>query len=201
MDLDATSTAIEKAVSAYVDEIQLPGIVDAAVCKVAVPSEQLQQVSAQLEQHGHSEVTVSAEVQLFLRFSNTKALPSIDSVEFRVSVDADADNLHAVASTENDWAAAWERGIGRVKQRALQAMKDALREMDLKVSATAMVLLTSSMVGPYTDRITTFLGYPVDFVQEIAARLIDAKIWRVTKSTLNRGTSRNMGQCHSSRVS
>ena len=35
----------------------------------------------------------------------------------------------------------------------------------------AMVLLASYMVGPYTDRVATFLGYPVGFVQVIAARI------------------------------
>jgi hypothetical protein len=29
-----------------------------------------------------------------------------------------------------------------------------------------MVLLASYMVGPYTDRVATFLGYPVGFVPD-----------------------------------
>jgi hypothetical protein len=40
-----------------------------------------------------------------------------------------------------------------------------------------MVLLASDMVGPYTDHVATLLGYPVGFVQVIAARLIEAGIW------------------------
>jgi hypothetical protein len=40
-----------------------------------------------------------------------------------------------------------------------------------------MVLLASYMVGPNTNRVATFLGYPVGFVQVIAARLIQSGIW------------------------
>jgi hypothetical protein len=40
-----------------------------------------------------------------------------------------------------------------------------------------MVLLASELVGPYVDRIVTFLGYPRGLVQVIAARLHEARIW------------------------
>jgi hypothetical protein len=40
-----------------------------------------------------------------------------------------------------------------------------------------MVLLTSELVGPYVDRIATFVGYPLGLVQVVAARLREARIW------------------------
>jgi hypothetical protein len=45
----------------------------------------------------------------------------------------------------------------------------------------AMVLLASELVGPYVDRIATFLGYPSGLVQVVAARLYEAKIWEKTE--------------------
>jgi len=55
-------------------------------------------------------------------------------------------------------------------------MDEELAE-DSDTFQAAMVLLASDMVGPYTDRVATFLGYRVGFVQVIAARLIEARIW------------------------
>ena len=40
-----------------------------------------------------------------------------------------------------------------------------------------MVLLALEMVGPYVDRIATFLNYPLGLVQVMAARLQESKIW------------------------
>jgi hypothetical protein len=183
MDLDGIRTAIEKAVSDCVDGIHLPGIASATVRKVAVSPEQLQQVAAQFEQHGHGEITISAEVELILRVTDTDALQSIERTEFRVTVDADAENLRAVASSETNWESAWERGIEPIKQAALQALKSTVWNLDATLVEdsytfkAAMVLLVSEMVGPNTDRVATFLGYPVGLVQVIAARLIESGIW------------------------
>ena len=183
MDLDAMHTAIEKAVSDCVFGIQLPGIASAAVSKVTVTPEQLQQLAAQLEQHGKCEITLPAEVELLLRVSNIDALRSIECIEFRVTVNADAENLLAVASSDTNWELAWERGIEPIKQAALQSLKNDVWAMDGELAEgsntfrAAMVLLASYMVGPYTDRVATFLGYPVGFVQVIAARLIQSGIW------------------------
>ena len=155
--------------------------------KVAIPSEELQQVSAQLEQHGHSEIALSAEVELFLRISNIDLLSSIECTEFRVSVNADADNLRAVASSEEDWAMAWERGIEPIRESALQSMKsdvlgvyEGLPEENYDFKA-AMVLLASEMVGPSVDRIVTFLQYPRSLVQELATQFHRVKIWKGDK--------------------
>ena len=41
----------------------------------------------------------------------------------------------------------------------------------------AMVLAASERVGPYTDRVASFLGYPRGFVQVISGRLTEARIW------------------------
>ena len=183
MNLDGVRATIEKAVSDCVDGIHLPGIASAAVRKVAVSSEQLQRVAAQLEQHGKCEITLSAEVELVLRVSNIDALRSIERTEFRVTVNADAENLLAVASSDTNWELAWEHGIEPIKQAALQSLKNDVWAMDGELAEdsntfrAAMVLLASYMVGPYTDRVATFLGYPVGFVQVIAARLIQSGIW------------------------
>jgi hypothetical protein len=183
MDLNVIRTAIKKAVSVCVDGIQLPGIIDAEVRKITVSSKQLQRVSTQLEQRGHSEITFSANVILILRISNTMCLPSIERTEFCVSVDADGDNLRAVARSEKDWAMAWERGFEPMKHGRLQSMKDNVRNMDENLAEdsftfqAAMVLLVSEMVGPYVDRIATFLQYPRSLVQVISARLTEARIW------------------------
>jgi hypothetical protein len=130
MDLDGIRTAIEKAVSDCVGGIRLPGIVDAAIGNVAVSSKQLQQVAAQLERHGRCEITLSAEVELVLRVSNIDALRSIERTEFRVTVNADAENLLAVASSDTNWELAWEHGIEPIKQAALQSLKSDVWAMD-----------------------------------------------------------------------
>jgi hypothetical protein len=73
--------------------------------------------------------------------------------------------------------------IQPIKEAALQSLKNDVWAMDEELAEdsntfrAAMVLLASYMVGPYTDRVATFLGYPVGFVQVIAARLIESGIW------------------------
>ena len=183
MDLDVIRATIEKAVSDCVFGVHLPGIASAAVSKVTIPSEQLQEVSAQLEQHGKCEITLPVEVELVLRVSNIDALRSIERTEFRVTVNADAENLLAVASSDTNWELAWEHGIEPIKRAALQSLKSDVWAMDEELAEdsftfwAAMVLLASYMVGPYTVRVARFLGYPVGFVQVIAARLIQSGIW------------------------
>jgi hypothetical protein len=62
-------------------------------------------------------------------------------------------------------------------------MKEAVWNMDATLAEdshpfqTAMVLLASELVGPYPDRIAMFLGYVPSFVQAIAGRLYEARIW------------------------
>jgi hypothetical protein len=53
-----------------------------------------------------------------------------------------------------------------------------------------MVLLASELVGPYIDRIATFLGYVPSFVQVIAARLCEARIWEDDQVRANPGSIR-----------
>jgi hypothetical protein len=183
MDLDKIRTVIEEAVSVSVQGVQLLGIAHAAVRTAAVPSEQLQQVAGQLEQHGHGEIKLSAEVELFLHVSNTDVLSSIECAAFRVKVDANENDLRAVASNEKDWGMAWERGIAPIKQAALRGMRRDVWQMDETLAEdsytfqAAMVLLVSELVGPYIDRVATFLGYPPGLVQVMAARLQEAKVW------------------------
>jgi hypothetical protein len=183
MDLDKIRTVIEEALSVSAQGVQLPGIADAEVRKAAVSSEQLQQIAARIEQHGHGEITLSAEVELFLRVSNTDVLSSIECIAFRVKVNADHNDLRAVASNEKDWREAWERGIEPIKQAALHGIRRDIWNMDETLAEdsytfqAAMVLLASELVGPYSDRIATFVGYPPGLVQVIAVRLQEAKIW------------------------
>ena len=164
-------------------EIQLPGIYGAAIESVAIPSTQLRRVAAQLQQHGHGESELSAEVQLFLRISNTDALSSIEPTVFRVQVSVDKNDLRAAASNKKDWTRAWEQGIEPIKQATLQGMRSDVRNMygtvaeDSYAFQGAMVLLASEVLGPYVDRIATFLEYPLDLVRVIGARLHEAKIW------------------------
>jgi hypothetical protein len=98
-------------------------------------------------------------------------------------VTAEVDHLRAVASSDTNWELAWEHGIEPIKQAALQSLKSDVWAMDEELAEdsftfrAAMVMLASYMVGPYTVRVATFLGYPVGFVQVIAARLIESGIW------------------------
>src|SRR5277367_3549574 len=183
MDSDRRRTVIEEALSASVQGIQLSGIYGAEMKNVAISSNQLQRAAAQLQQHGHGEMKLSAEVELFLRISNTDVLSSVEHTVFRVQVSVEKNDLRAEASSKKDWARAWERGIGPIKKATLQDMRrdvwntyGAFAENSYKCQA-AMVLLASELVGPYVDRIATFLEYPPDLVRVIGARLHEAKIW------------------------
>jgi len=150
----------------------------------SVSSEQLQHLASELEQHNHGEVRISVEIELFLCVSNTDVLSSIQRVAFRANVNAEGNKLGAVVSPEKDWEMAWQRGIEPIKHDALQGMRRDVRNMnetlheDSYSFQAAMVLFASELVGPYTDRIATFLGYPSSLVQLMAARLQEAKIWQ-----------------------
>lgn len=174
---------MEEAVSVSVLGIKLAGIVSAAVRNAVISSAQLRRVATQLEQHGHGETSLSVEVELFLRISNTDVLSSIQSTAFRVRADADGNNLRAVAASDMNWAMAWERGIEPIKQAALEGMRrdlwnmDGAMEEDSYSFQAGMVLLASELVGPYVDRVATFLGYSRRLVQGMGARLHEAKIW------------------------
>ena len=183
MDSDRVRAAVEEAVSVSVQGIRLSGIEGAVKQKVIVTPEQLRLLAVQLEQQGHGEIKVSAEVELFLRISNNDALSTIESTRFRVSVNADGDDLRAVATSEKDWAKAWERGLEPIKDTVLEGMRRDVWKLDATLSEddytfqAAMILFASVLVGPYVDRIVQFLGYARGLVQVIAARLQEAKIW------------------------
>lgn len=183
MDSDRIRTVIEEALSASVQEIRRPGIYGAEMKAVAISSSQLRRAAAQLQQLGHAEIRLSAEVELFLRISNTDTLSSIEHTAFRVQVSVEKNDLCAVASSKKDWARAWERGIEPIRQTTLQGMRRNVWNMygtladDSYMCQAAMVLLASELVGPYVDRIATFLEYPLDLVRVMGARLHEAKIW------------------------
>jgi hypothetical protein len=182
MDSERMRTVIEEALFDCVRGIQFRGIVDAAITSVTVPSGQFQRAAAQLEQQGHSEIDLSAEVQLFLRAS-TDLLGSTERIPFRIRLTAVENDLRALARSENDWALAWERGMEPIKEAALRYMKRDVWNIDATLAENsytfraAMVLLASELVGPYVERVVTFLEYPPALVQAMAARLYEAKIW------------------------
>jgi hypothetical protein len=183
MDLGRIRGAIEEAVSLSVHGIQVPGIVDAGVRNAAVSSEQLERLANRLAQHGYDEIKLSAEIELYLRVSNTDLLGVIERTEFRVRVNAEENDLQAVASSKTNWELAWERGMEPIKEAALQGIRRDVLNMDGPLAEdsytfqAATVLLASEFVGPYVDRIATFVGYPPALVQVMAARLYEAGIW------------------------
>ena len=184
MDLHSIRNVIEQSLLLSVQEIQFAGIADADLKNVSISSEQLQHLASELEHHGHGEVRISVEIELFLRVSNTDVLSSVQWVAFRTKVNAEGNELGAVVSPEKDWEMAWQRGIEPIKHDALQGMRRDVRNMnetlheDSYSFQAAMVLFASELVGPYSDRIATFLGYPSSLVQLMAARLQEAKIWQ-----------------------
>jgi hypothetical protein len=70
-----------------------------------------------------------------------------------------------------------------IKQDALGGMRRDIWNLEETLAEdsytfqAAMVLLASELVGPYSDRVATFVGRPPSLVQVIAARLQEAKIW------------------------
>ena len=92
-------------------------------------------------------------------------------------MNAEGNDFRAMASTSKDWAMALGRGVEPIKQAALQSMRRDVCNIagdiaeDSYTFQAAMVLLASELVGPYVDRIATFLGYPPSLVQVMAARL------------------------------
>ena len=184
MHLHNIRSVIEQALLLSVQEIQFAGIADAALKKVSVSSEQLQHLASELEKHGHGEIRISAEIELFLRVSNTDVLSSIQWAAFWAKVNTEENELHALAIPETDWEFAWQRGIEPIKHDALEGMRRDVRDMNETLEEdsysfqAAMVLFASELVGPYSDRIATFLGYPLGLVQLMAARLQEAKIWQ-----------------------
>jgi hypothetical protein len=91
--------------------------------------------------------------------------------------------LSRQASNEKDWGAAWERGMEPIKEAALHGMRRDVWKIDETLAEDSytfragMVLLASELVGPYINRITAFLRYPLGLVQLIAVRLQEARIW------------------------
>jgi len=145
-------SAIDEAVSASVQAVKLPGIDGADVRTVNMTTEQLHQVAAQLNQGHHSESIVAAEVELFLRISNADVLLSIEPTEFRVAVEAHENDLRVAASTDKDWARAWERGIEPTRQRALQAMKEDVWNLDATLAEDSHTFQALGLESAMTNR-------------------------------------------------
>ena len=73
--------------------------------------------------------------------------------------------------------AVWLRLVVWIVNGVFLGQHALMQDADGDNLRAAMLLLASEMVGPYPDRVATFLGYPVSLVQVIAARLTEARIW------------------------
>src|ERR1700688_617518 len=134
IDLDRIRTVIEDALSVFVQGIHVAGIVAASVNYVALSAKQLRWVAAELVQHGNGDMRLSAEVELFLRVSNTEVLRSPERAEFLVMLNASENDFRARVSNEKDWGIkAWERGMEPIKEAALQGMRRDLWNMDKRL--------------------------------------------------------------------
>jgi len=184
MNIRRIRTAIEQAVDTSVQGIQVDGIDHADLKQVTLPSEQVKFVAAQIDEHGHCEISLTADVQLFLRISNDDLLIWTEPAEFLVRLDAEQGGISAVANSRKNWPLAWEHGMEPIRGGVLQDIRRDIRKIDETLTEdsttfqAAMVLFASEMVGPYVDRVATFVGYPQDLVQVIADRLQKAEIWR-----------------------
>jgi hypothetical protein len=182
-DLDRIRVTIEESLAVALGAVQFPGIVNAELKRASLSSKHLQGAATKLARNGHCSLRVAAEVEVFLRISNSDVLSSIEHMEFVVLAKMSESKLCAVATNEQDWRITWERGMEGIKDPALQGIRRDIWKMDDSLAEdshtfrAAMVLLTSELVGPYIDRIATFVGYPRAIVQVIAARLQEAKIW------------------------
>lgn len=158
MDSNKIRTVIEQALSVTVQGVQLPGIAAAELKTMVLTVEQVHLLAVQLEREGCAQISLSAEVELFLRVSNTEVPSSMEDTEFLVSLDADGKDICAIVSDEEDWGAAWERGMEPIKRAALLGMRrdvwkmDDTLEEDSYTFQAAMVLLASELVGCAGDR-------------------------------------------------
>jgi len=73
--------------------------------------------------------------------------------------------------------AVWLRLVVWIVNGVFLGQHALMQDADGDNLRAAMLLLASEMVGPYPDRVATFLGYPVSLVQVIATRLTEARIW------------------------
>ena len=183
MKLEAIRAAIEHAISVALQQIEVPGISGAELNEI-FDSKRLQAVAAQLENRKLAEARISAAVAFFLRVSNGDVLESIQCIEFEVKLNVDGNgSVCGVASSLTDWAECWDHGFAPFKEAALQSMRNDVLSIDGTLSEdsatfrSAMILFSSEMVGPYVERIASFLDIPCSFVDVVAVRLLEARIW------------------------
>jgi hypothetical protein len=71
-----------------------------------------------------------------------------------------------------------------MKKVTLKIIKQEVHKMDPKLDEgdnafkTAVVLLASTVVGPYADKVSKFTGYPREFVRERGRRLRKNEVWK-----------------------
>src|SRR5262249_53207728 len=156
--------AIENAVNRVLRQIDLPGISDAELNGILLDSVSLDRLYSDLKMRQNIQTSVSATIRLFLRVSNTDLLETKERITFDLNLSRiGADAIEAIATTSADWEQCWVRGIGPIRREALEGIRDSVSSLDETLSENdtlfmaAMVLLASEMVGPYVDRLATFL--------------------------------------------
>src|SRR5215831_16364095 len=113
MNEETIQETIEQAISVSLQNIVLPGISDAELIRSDFSAEQFNALTTQLEEYRQTSLRLRPEIHLFLRISNNDLLQVTDRPEFLIQVCRDFEHshqLHAVATTERDWAVAWEQG-------------------------------------------------------------------------------------------
>jgi hypothetical protein len=199
MDLGMLREKIADAISLSVGSIKCFGIDDAETKNVAISSRHLHQIAAQLERENQMSVAISAEIELFLRLCNSELVASVQFISFRVELWSDDDGIRAAAVNEQEWTATWEKGIAPIKQAVLQSMKrdvwniDPTLAEDSSTFQIAMILFASEVVGPWSEGIATFLGYPRAIVEVVAARLYEGRIWENGEVRYEKWSDPNIG--------
>lgn len=174
---------IRDAVSVCVANVNFPGIESIEVSYFDISPSELQVVVSHLATLGLSELSVSADVNLYVRISNSDVVHSRQALPFRIHITNQSGDVHATAINQTDWEVGWERALAPLKHAAIESMKSDIEQVYPGSSEgtsefqAAMVLLASEMIGPYPGRIATFLGYPKQLLDVIGARLYEAGVW------------------------
>ena len=175
---------IENSIVRALGQVAFDGIYDLRLEQLLCRPEQAQALLDELRTHSSAETVVPADIMILVRVSNNDGLQSVQRLHFRITLhDEENEAIDAVATTDAGWEQCWERALEPIKVELLQRMQADVSAMDESLSENhpsfmaAMVLLSSEMIGPYSHRITRFLGYSPQFVEVIAARLYESGIW------------------------
>lgn len=174
--------AISKALGSYVNQVRVNGIKGIEIKQLVISQTQLREAASRLRSVKSVNLKLRVPVYLFLRISNTDVLRADDLAELTVRMNVNEEALNVVIESDKDWAKAWEQGIETLREPALEGMRrDMLRLDDFPEDSSTfqagIILLASELVGPYADRVSDFLQYPMSLVEVIGTRLQQAQIW------------------------